>query len=168
MKLTVLSIAIRAVPEAFIMIWLGLRLMGIKFDMKGLIYAALLQGAVNFAVRAFLPLSFGVHTLILLFSYISIIYLLLHIDLNKTMNVIFAGFIVSGIAELITSPLIELFGTPMEVLEDSTLLQLLYGLPSLIIMLAIGWFGGNYMDNIRKRRIIKNEHTLEEVRYERR
>jgi hypothetical protein len=84
------------------------------------------------------------------------------------MNVIFAGFIVSGIAELITSPLIELFGTPMEVLEDSTLLQLLYGLPSLIIMLAIGWFGGNYMDNIRKRRIIKNEHTLEEVRYERR
>jgi hypothetical protein len=167
-KLTVLSIAIRAVPEAFIMIWLGLRLMGIKFDMKGLIYAALLQGAVNFAVRAFLPLSFGVHTLILLFSYISIIYLLLHIDLNKTMNVIFAGFIVSGIAELITSPLIELFGTPMEVLEDSTLLQLLYGLPSLIIMLAIGWFGGNYMDNIRKRRIIKNEHTLEEVRYERR
>ncbi|MDI3509042.1 MAG: hypothetical protein PWP55_1234 [Clostridiales bacterium] len=168
MKLTVLSIAIRAVPEAFMIIWLGLRLMDIKFDMKSLIYAALLQGAVNFAVRAFLPLSFGVHTLILLFSYISIIYLLLHIDLNKTMNVIFAGFIVSGIAELITSPLIELFGTPMEVLEDSTLLQLLYGLPSLIIMLAIGWFGGNYMDNIRKRRIIKNEHTLEEVRYERR
>ncbi|AEE95710.1 hypothetical protein [Mahella australiensis] len=162
MKLTVLSIAIRAVPEAFIMIWVGLRLMGIKFDMKSLIHAALLQGIVNFAVRAFLPLSFGAHTLILLFSYIAIICLLLHLDLNKTMNVIFAGFISSGIAELITNPLIELFGTSMEALENSTLLQLLYGLPSLMIMLAIGWFGGNYMDKVRKQRIIKDRHMTEE------
>lgn len=168
MKLTVLSIAIRAVPEAFIMIWLGLRLMGIKFDMKSLIYAALLQGIVNFIARAFLPLSFGAHTLILLFPYIVIIYTLLHLDISQTINLALCSGIISGISELITNPLIELFGTSMEALGNSTALQLLYGLPSLIIMLAIGWFGGNYMDNIRKRRIIKDGHISEEVRYERR
>ncbi|MBZ4665610.1 hypothetical protein [Mahella sp.] len=168
MKLTVLSIAIRAVPEAFIMIWLGLRLMSIKFDMKNLIYAALLQGAVNFAVRTFLPLNFGVHTLILLFPYLVIIYALLHLDIGQTINVALCSGIASGISELITNPLIGLFGTSMEALENSTALQLLYGLPSLMIMLAIGWLGGNYMDNIRKRRIIKDKHIPEEVRYERR
>lgn len=166
MKLTVLSIAIRAIPEAFIIIWLGARLLGLKPSIKALIYAAIIQGIIDFAIRAFLPIRFGIHTLIMMFFYIIVVYLLLHIDIGKAISVALTGSIASGIAEIITSPLIQFFGTPMDVLERSTALQLLYGLPSLVLMIIIGWLGGMFADTIKKRRAEKNKAITGESPHE--
>ncbi len=110
--------------------------------------------AVVVFLTRILPISFGVHTFILLAIYIGIGYYYLGIKINKTILAALASIVLLSAADLANVfLLINIGGIPMEtILNEESLKRILYGMPSLAIFLMIVLVYSKFISRRKKNR----------------
>jgi hypothetical protein len=126
---------------------------GNKTSGKKYVIASLGLAVVVFLTRI-LPISFGVHTFILLAIYIGIGYYYLGIKINKTILAALASIVLLSAADLANVfLLINIGGIPMEtILNEESLKRILYGMPSLAIFLMIVLVYSKFISRRKKNR----------------
>lgn len=92
-------------PEAILVGLLGMLLLGIRPTIKQIVIIGLAQAGFSFVIRS-LPIPFGIHTLIQLFTFSLLIYFIISIPYMITLITVFLGISIYGIVETISIPLL--------------------------------------------------------------
>ncbi|MBB6215495.1 hypothetical protein HNQ80_001584 [Anaerosolibacter carboniphilus] len=149
LKLPLLALFLRTIPEGVLLIFAGYILTGEKIDKGRVIRSGIMLGIITYLVRQ-LPINFGVHTMITLLAYIILVHKINKIDIIKAISVAIISFIIISFADWVTIlSYIKLFQMDVEILLNQSFLSILLGTPSLLLMFGIMCLIGS----IRKKRI---------------
>lgn len=137
LKLTPLEFFTRGLPEAFLFIFAAYAFSKRFVNIKSYIISSVLYGFMAYIVR-FLPIHYGVHTIINVFIIITLTVNINKIDLissiRSAITVIIVQFICEGINVLIIQ---YIFNADMNQVFNHPVLKILYGIPSIIIFGSI-------------------------------
>jgi hypothetical protein len=125
-----------SIPEAFLIMLMGLVLTGLKPDLKRLAIAAVIQAVGSFFIRG-LNFPYGVHILIQLVTMVVLAkYCLGYRWTVVTPGILLGAAIFSGILDQLYFPLVFRL-VPLEVILSSTWVRVLVSIPEQAIMLVI-------------------------------
>lgn len=137
LKITPLEFFTRGLPEAFLFIFAAYVFSKRFVNIKRYIISSVLYGFMAYIVR-FLPIHYGVHTIINVFIIITLTVNINKFDLissiRSAITVIILQFICEGINVLIIQ---YIFNADMNHVFNDPVLKILYGIPSIIIFGAI-------------------------------
>lgn len=137
LKLTLFEMIIRTIPEGFLFVLASYIFSSQLMDKKRYCISALLVGISTYLIRM-LPISFGVHTIILLVIYVLIGTLICRINVIKCISAGLVSVIIMFTAELVNVYLIQdVFNTPLEKVVENPYIKQLYFMPSLLIFAAV-------------------------------
>lgn len=141
MKLTFVQWLIQGIPECLAVATLGWVLLERKYAAKKILYVGLLQALITFSVRN-LPLPFGIHTLIFIFSLAALLaYFSTSFYYSKVLFVSLIIFVILGLLELLILSVASGFlGVPVEAMLTQPLLIALVGLPQVVILFLLAFF----------------------------
>ena len=136
-KLSFISLIFQAIPEGIALTALVFAFLKLKLNWTQVAFIGILFGLVSFSIR-YLPLSFGVHTVILIF----LLSLLIKIKTDKQISLILIqvilSFVILAIGELVlVGGLLAVTKLPWEQVENSQWLRVFFGLPHILLMLVI-------------------------------
>ena len=141
---TLLEFFLRGIPEGFLFIFAGYTFSKTRVNVKKFIISGFVLGMIGYLVR-FLPISFGVHSVLILIACILMLNAIHKIPLIKAISSGLIMMIIAFAAEIINGILIAFFRgfSLLEIIHDFKVIdiefvnatqKLLYGLPSLTIM----------------------------------
>ena len=123
-------------PEAVLVSWLGLQLVGIRPRVPYLVLAGLLQALSSYLVRA-LPIDYGFHTIIQVIVYAVILGLVLRIRYIPVQIAALIGFTCYLAVESAVLPLtVKFMGSSMESVLAQPALRVTAFIPQALIFLA--------------------------------
>ncbi|MFQ9697515.1 MAG: hypothetical protein ACLRY5_11860 [Zhenhengia sp.] len=133
LKITLIEFILRAIPEAFIHIFAMYAFTGMKLDKHHYIRTSLILGVTMFAIR-FLPISYGIHTILIIMAMITLSITLNKLGIIETIRAAIINVIVQFLAEGVNILLIEsVFRKSVQEVVSDPITKVLYGIPSLII-----------------------------------
>jgi hypothetical protein len=142
LEVTPLEFLLRGLPEAFLFIFSAYAFSKKFIDVKKYILSSVLFVIMMYANR-FLPIHYGVHTILNLFVFIIITVNINKIDLIKSIRsgiiTIVLLFITEGINVLIIQ---YIFKADIDYVFKQPALKVLYGIPSMLIfaLIVIGYY----------------------------
>lgn len=137
LKLSLFELFFRLVPEGFLMGVLMFVLSNKKINGKKLILIGIILGVTPFFIRL-LPISFGVHTMLLLIIYIITAVKLNNIDKIKAVSSGLLSIIILSICEFINFILVvNLLKFPADIFLNDVKIKTLAGSPSLLLFALI-------------------------------
>ncbi|SMC00007.1 hypothetical protein SAMN00808754_3210 [Thermanaeromonas toyohensis ToBE] len=129
-------------PESLAMSLLVFSILGLKLRDKRIIYIALLQALTNLVRH--LPIAFGMHSVLLLFSLVLYTRLFTRQPLSRIFLAGLVCFTILAISELLyTKPLLNLTGIPYTYAFTNPFLRAAFALPGEITLLVVA-LGKNY------------------------
>jgi len=139
MSLSLNELYLRVLPEALLYIYALYVLINRKIEIKRYILTSLLLCLYIFFVRS-LPIEKYVHTILFLIGYILIAEKLVKIKMFKAISLCMITVILLLLSEILNMMLVSLvFRIPLAEVEgfisQDTFTKILYGLPSLLILL---------------------------------
>jgi hypothetical protein len=127
----------RAIPEGILGFYAIYVFSGERINYKKLLLSGVLFGIITYLVR-FLPIKFGVHTIISLIFFIFIAVQINRVHLIKAVTSCILYIVILFVAEAVTYPLIaSLVGVPLESLAQDPVKIVQYGSSSLIFTFII-------------------------------
>lgn len=140
LKLTTVEIIFRAIPEGFLYMFGFYVFTKTRFNIKRYIISSILGGGLIGIMRA-LPISYGIHTILLIISLAALSIFVNKIDTIKSIQAGILVFASMFICETINVLLIySVFKKDMEYIFTDPKLKIIYGIPSLIILGGyLGW-----------------------------
>lgn len=140
MKLTFVQWLIQGIPECLAVATLGWVLLEQEFAAKKILCVGLLHALITFFVRN-LPLPFGIHTLILIFTLAALLaYFSTSFYYSKVLFVSLITIMILGLLELITLTVVSLFlGIPEEAIFADQFLSVSVGLPQVVILFLLAY-----------------------------
>ena len=137
LKLPLLELFFRLIPEGFIFIFAGYAFTKTLVTKKKYIISSVLLGTIGYLIR-FLPIDYGVHTILSLFACIIIVITLVKIDVVRAISAAIITFILAFISEGINVLIIQfIFKADTTAIFQNPELKIIYGIPSLIIMVVV-------------------------------
>ena len=125
-----------SIPEAFLIMLMGLALTGLRPDLKRLAVAAVIQAVGSFFIRQ-LYFPYGVHILIQLLTMTALAKFALNYRWSTVLPGIFIGAaIFTGILDQLYLPFVIKI-VPIEVILSNTWIRILVSLPQQAAMLVI-------------------------------
>lgn len=145
LRLPLIEYVLRLLPEAFALILAMKIFSGSEIGTRRFLIAGAGLGTTVFLIRL-LPISFGVHTFILLALYIALAHYYLKISMGKSIVSALSAIVLLSACDLINVfALIQVAGLPMEeILKENSMNRILYGLPSLILFVGVLFFYGKW------------------------
>lgn len=129
----IITTLLRGIPEAFLYIFCLYLFSDRKIDKRRYIVSIILLSVGMILVRA-LPISYGIHTIIIMMAIIAIAVLVNHFDIIYSIKIVILNLIIQFIAEGINIILIEkVFMKDVQEAMATTTSKMIYGIPSLII-----------------------------------
>ncbi|NLJ56117.1 MAG: hypothetical protein GX334_03585 [Firmicutes bacterium] len=139
MKLSLMRWLLQGVPECLAIATFSWMLLGRQFNARKILSIGLLQALAAYFVRL-LPVSFGIHTLILVFSLAALLVYFSSGSYSRVLSVSLVTFVVLGLLELVIFALSSsLFNLTAEAILADPLLSVLMGLPG-VALLFLGAF----------------------------
>lgn len=137
LKLTLTEFFVRGLPEAFLFIF-GVYAFSKNFiNTKKCIISSLLYGFMAYMVR-FLPIHYGVHTIINVFIIIALTVNINKIDLSASIRSAITVIILQFISEGINVLIIQyILGADINHVFSDPVLKTLYGIPSIIVFAVV-------------------------------
>lgn len=130
---------LQGVPECLAIATFSWMLLGRQFNARKILSIGLLQALAAYFVRL-LPVSFGIHTLILVFSLAALLVYFSSGSYSRVLSVSLVTFVVLGLLELVIFALSSsLFNLTAEAILADPLLSVLMGLPG-VALLFLGAF----------------------------
>jgi len=132
-----------SIPEAFLLMLMGLALTGLRPDLRRLAAAAVIQAVGSFFIRQ-LYFPYGVHTLM----QVATMTVLAKFALNYRWSTVLPGILLgvaifTGILDQLYIPFIVKI-IPIEVILNNTWIRILVSLPQQAAMLVIIWLCYRY------------------------
>jgi len=128
------ALIFQSIPEAIILVTLGLALVGEYPRMKSIVVVGVLGALFSFFFRR-LPLDFGIHTLSQLLILILLVNLILKLGFIKSSIAAFLGMLAVGVLEGFSIPFISfLTGVAFKDALRDPLLRIIFPLPDEIIL----------------------------------
>lgn len=138
LQLPILSLFLRTIPEGILLFWTSYIILKKPINKKNIGVSGILLGIITYLVRM-LPIYFGVHMILTLIGYIFILHRFNHINLYQAVTACITSFILIVICEWITIIFYTfVLGVDAEVLSSTSLVGILSGLPSLLLLLSAG------------------------------
>ncbi len=136
-KLTIFEFFIRGIPEAFLFIFTAYAVSKTTINYKKCLLSGVILAVIGFITR-YLPINYGVHTILNLFAFIILSYNINKIDLVKAIKAGAISMFLQSLCELINIGIIQfLFKQDMDYILSVPKLKTLYGIPSLLIFASI-------------------------------
>lgn len=130
-------VALVSIPEAFLCLFIGFRLFGIKTDVRKMLIAASLNGILAYYLR-WLPLAFGIHTAIIVVFLTIISRALISEKFLYLFISVTSGTIITGIIQVITLPLIiSVFAIDISDIANNPWLNFILFIPVALIMIVL-------------------------------
>ena len=127
----------QGVPESLAVTSLALVLSGQALKFRSVMLVGLPQAVSAFLVRL-LPVSFGIHTIILLFLLSIWMTLILKVRLSRSLPAALITVIFLGAAEVgVLSVVLPLWGVTFEQIMENDFLLIVAGLPQIILLFAL-------------------------------
>lgn len=141
LKLTTIEIIFRAIPEGFLYIFGFYTFTKTRFNIKRYIVSSISGGGLIGVIRA-LPISYGIHTILLIISLAALSIFVNKIDTIKSIQAGILVFASMFICEAINVLLIySVFRKDMNYIFSDPKLKIIYGIPSLIVLGGyLGWY----------------------------
>lgn len=136
-KLTIFEFFIRGIPESILFIFTAYAISKTTINYKKCLFSGIILAVIGFVTR-YLPINYGVHTILNLFAFIILSYNINKIDLVKAIKAGAISMFLQSLCELINIGIIQfLFKQDMDYILSVPKLKTLYGIPSLLIFGAI-------------------------------
>jgi hypothetical protein len=133
LKLSMIELFLRLVPEALFLILAGYAFSKTKVNRSKYILSSILFGSINYLIRL-LPIDYGVHTILGLICYVILLNKINNISLIKAIQVSFISTIIMFICEGISIAIIQfVLKKDVNAIFSDPLLKIIYGVPSLLI-----------------------------------
>jgi hypothetical protein len=137
LQITLFEMIIRTIPEGLLFILASYIFSSQPMDKKRYCVSGVLIGICTYLIRM-LPISFGVHTIILLVIYVLIGSLICKINVIKCITAGLVSVIIMFTAELVNVFLIQsVFKVPLEKVVENPYIKQLYFMPSLLIFALV-------------------------------
>lgn len=137
MQLSLTELVLRTVPEGLILILAAYVFSKIKTDKNKILVSGIILGITTYLVRL-LPVDFGVHTIIIIVANIILLVNINKINLFNAISSALLSMFTLVICDLANFYFIEnILKISFDSLTSSILIKTLWGLPSLILYLAI-------------------------------
>ncbi|MBM7871358.1 branched-subunit amino acid transport protein AzlD [Clostridium pascui] len=137
LKLTPMEFLVRGLPEAFLFIIAAYAFSKKVINIRKYIISSILYGIMTYLVR-FLPIHYGVHTIINVFALIIITVNINKIDLISSIRSAVTTIILQFICEGINVLIIQyIFNTDINYVFSDPVLKTLYGIPSIIVFACV-------------------------------
>ena len=150
LNVTLVDFIFRAIPEAFIHIFAMYVFVGAKIDKKSYTKASILLAMMMFIIRS-LPISYGIHTILIIMAMITLSITLNKLSIIDTIRAAIINVIIQFIAEGLNILFIQMIlKKDLEVVIIEPLSKVRYGIPSLIIWVAIIFIYYKFMGKKRK------------------
>ncbi|AKL93845.1 hypothetical protein CACET_c03290 [Clostridium aceticum] len=132
-----------AIPEAMLLIYLGLILVGIRPDKRRVFIAGIFQGAVCYYVRK--DFDFGIHILLQYFSFVLLTWLIIRVPFVASLIAMTVAMTMAILLESTIGLSIPYF-TGISILEIMSRegLRMLSFLPYLVVLITITYFVEKY------------------------
>ncbi|MBC7347793.1 MAG: hypothetical protein H5U00_10165 [Clostridia bacterium] len=138
-RMPLLALFLQSMPEEFIVIALGLLLVGYRPPLARLVPVAVLSATASYFIRA-LPFPFGVHTLIFVAVTVVLVWLILRITWRRAVLAVLLGVTLLALVEGIAIPVITgLTGLSMAQVMSSTWLRILVPWPHMASLGILAW-----------------------------
>ena len=137
LKLTVFEFLLRLIPEAFVLMFALFMLCNIEVVMNRYIVSSILLGIFEYIIR-FLPINYGVNTIIGIFIMIIIMYRINNSDMIASVKASLIVTIILFICEWVNVLLLNIvLGDKLEIIMNNFVLKTIAGIPSLICLAII-------------------------------
>lgn len=133
LKVTLIELILRAVPEAFIYMFAMYAFSGQKLDKIQYIKASIGLAMSMFAIR-FLPISYGIHTILILMVIIAISVMFNKLNIVGVITASIINVVIQFMAEGINIMFIQYcLGKNLQEVVGNPISKTIYGVPSLIL-----------------------------------
>lgn len=137
LKLSLLEFFFRAIPEAFLLIFAIYAFSKTAINIKKYLISSILLVILAYSIR-FLPIQFGVHTILSFVVMIVLIVNINKINIIKTIQSSIIVIILEFICEAINMIIIQnIFKMDLNYVFNNPTLKILYGIPSLMIFACV-------------------------------
>lgn len=137
LKQDILSIITRMIPEAFLIIYSIYLLTRSKVDMKKIFISGIIGGIGIYLIR-FLPIHFGVHTILSIMLYILIAVKLNKMDVYKSIAITLISIIILFSSDFLFVVIFtNIIGISSDMLLNEGWVANITGIPSLILFYII-------------------------------
>ncbi|SDJ93412.1 hypothetical protein [Natronincola ferrireducens] len=136
-------VVLNAIPEAIVLMYLGLTLIGIKPDKKRVVVAGILQGAAYYYIRK--NVDFGTHIFMQCASFVLLTWLIVKVSfiasvIANTVSITLAILLESSIGFMIA----YITGITITEMMSREWIRVLWCLPYLFVILFITFLVGKY------------------------
>jgi len=139
MKIPVLALIFQGIPEQIAIITLACVLVNAELIWKRIVPISVVIVAINYFLRL-LPITFGVHTVILIGLLVVFMATSLKIDIIRAIIGSLVSYLILIIVEtLCLAVIIPMFGLTPEAIITDWIVRTLVGLPQLILLLVIAF-----------------------------
>jgi len=139
MKIPVLALIFQGIPEQIAIITLACVLVNAELIWKRIVPISVVIVAINYFLRL-LPITFGVHTVILIGLLVVFMATSLKIDIIRAIIGSLVSYLILIIVEtLCLAFIIPMFGLTPEAMITDWIVRTLVGLPQLILLLVIAF-----------------------------
>lgn len=139
-----LAFLLQTIPESFLIIALGLLLVGYRPPWRKLAAASVLASVGCYFARS-LPLPFGVHTFIMVAVIAGLVSVFFGLGRRRAVLGALAGVTALALAESISIPLVTATtGRSMAEIMASTSLRILAPLPHMAFLAAVAWYSWRF------------------------
>lgn len=136
-KIPLTLLIIQGYPESVALIYLAYSVAGVKWETKRILWMALLYIATVFVIRS-LPISFGIHGIILIIVLTIYLNLIGKIDQLKALKASLISFAFLSIVEaLVFKIIISITGISFEIIASNIYIRILSGYPPTFILFVI-------------------------------
>jgi len=154
MKLTILQWLLQGIPESLALVTLALALAGEKLEMRRIALLGIIEAVIIFAIRL-LPLTFGVHSILSIFSMALLLNLFLKVRFSRSLLSALIVIIALAVVETVSLSLIlYLTGLPYEQFSENVFAFILGGWSNVILLFLLALAVHRWQ---RGRRALKEE-----------
>ncbi len=137
MEISILQWLFQGIPECLALAALAIVLAGRGFEARNIILIGLLQAVAAYLVRL-LPLSFGVHFVMLIVFLAILLNVLLKTRLSRSLLAALGALIILAAAEVaFVSLMYSIVGIPFEEVKQDLVMWIIYGWPHIIFIFLL-------------------------------
>ena len=139
-KMPVFAVVFYSIPEAIVLLALGLTLMGVPLRWGRIMVIAIILSMISYFSRE-LPLAYGFHTVIYLISYIFLVMAFFRVPLQVSSTAGLVGLLLLLAVETAYLPLVVwLTGKSIQEIWPETFMRVLIPMPELLVLVLITWW----------------------------
>ncbi len=137
LRVTLFEVFIRGLPEGFLSILAAYAFSKRYIDIKRYIVSSIIYVIMIYAIR-FLPINFGVHTILNFFVFITLIVNINKINLIDSIRAVITTLIIQFMCEAINMLMIQyIFKADVDYILSKPVLKVIYGIPGILLFAGI-------------------------------